>query len=337
MTKIVRAVDVGYGHTKFVSAVKGREIICESFASLAYPSARDLSGPERRTVALPINGMFYEVGPDVALAADSFRPALLHDGYVDTPEYLALLRGALHLMQLSHIDLLIVGLPVALFLTKREVLAQLATGTHPLGGGRSVTVVKTLVMAQPQGALIHHGAQSNRLEAMASELNLVVDPGSRTFDWVLARGMRFVTKKSHSVNRGMSNILHAIAQEISTAIGERYEDLDAIDLALRTGKGPVIYQKPFDIAPMLPFARTVAQQAVAAMLTRIEDPLSVKNVILAGGGAFMFQQVLKDALPKHKVHLVKEPIFANVRGYQLGGMNLLRSEGHAVEVDGHGA
>jgi plasmid segregation protein ParM len=47
----------------------------------------------RKTVAIPINGLFYEVGPEVELAADTFRATQMHDRYTETPEYMALLRG----------------------------------------------------------------------------------------------------------------------------------------------------------------------------------------------------------------------------------------------------
>ena len=115
MNPVVRAVDVGFGHTKFVTGVAGTEIRCTSFPSLCYPAARDSSKAaaieSRATMCIPIGGLFYEVGPDVVLAGDAFRPSQMHDRYTETPEYLALLRGALRMMKVSEIHLLVVGLP----------------------------------------------------------------------------------------------------------------------------------------------------------------------------------------------------------------------------------
>lgn len=113
MELIVRAVDVGSGNTKFVTAVNGTDFRCASFPSIAYPSS-DASttwpGTERRkTACIRVGPLFYEVGPDVGLAADTFRAKQLHDDYMESPEYLALLRGALSMMKLRHIDLLVVG------------------------------------------------------------------------------------------------------------------------------------------------------------------------------------------------------------------------------------
>ena len=78
MQLTVRAVDVGFGNTKFVTGIgKGGEIRCADVPSRAYPSPRDptrsLGSEGRRTFAIPIDGLYYEVGPDVMLAADAFR------------------------------------------------------------------------------------------------------------------------------------------------------------------------------------------------------------------------------------------------------------------------
>src|SRR5581483_8540103 len=134
MEPIVRAVDVGFGNTKYVTGFAGEDIRCAYFPSIAYPSARDWSAvaavERRKTVAVPIDGLFYEVGPEVHLAADTFRATQLHDRYTETPEYIALLRGALNLMKVDVIDVLVVGLPVATFISKKAALERAMTGRH---------------------------------------------------------------------------------------------------------------------------------------------------------------------------------------------------------------
>ncbi|MDF3831423.1 PRTRC system protein D [Cupriavidus basilensis] len=325
MDLTVRAVDVGFGNTKYISSVVGGEIRCASFPSLAYPSMRDPSvhpGYERRkTVVIPLNGLFYEVGPEVELAADTFRATQMHDRYIETPEYMALLRGALAMMKVSAIDLLVVGLPVAMLSSKKASLEKAMTGAHDVGGGKSVTVRKALAVAQPQGALVDFAVQHNKTTTIEREQSLIIDPGSRTFDWLVARGMRLVQNKSHSVNRGVSDMLQAMAAEISADIGTPYTDIDAIDWALRTGKNPVIYQKPYDISRAMPMAHSIAQQAVASMMRWIEASYSFQNIILVGGGAYLFKRAVKEAFPKHRILEVKDPLHANVRGFQIAGMN----------------
>ncbi len=66
---------------------------------------------------------------------------------------------------------------------------------------------------------------------------------------------------------------------------------------------------------------SIARQAVAAMMRRIGPAYDVRNVILVGGGAFLFRKAVKQAFASHEVLEVKEPMFANVRGYQIAGSN----------------
>jgi len=206
MEMIVRAVDVGFGNTKYVTGYAGHDIRCACFPSVAYPSARDLSatvaGERRKTVAVPIGGLFYEVGPEVNFAADTFRATQMHDRYIETPEYAALARGALSFMKVDTIDLLVVGLPVAAFTEKKSALERAMTAEHEVGRGRTVTVRKALAIAQPQGALVYYGSLHQKLKALEYEQSLIIDPGARTFDWLVAKGMRLVQKKSHSLSLG---------------------------------------------------------------------------------------------------------------------------------------
>jgi plasmid segregation protein ParM len=348
MELIVRAVDVGFGNTKFITGVAGGDIHCASIPSLAYPSARDpaaLPAAERRkTIAIPINGLYYEVGQDVALATDNLRATHLHDRYTETPEYMALLRGALALMKVPSIDLLVVGLPVSHFMGKKAALEKAVTGTHDVGGGKTVIVRKALVVAQPQGALVYYAATHQKMATIEHEQSLIIDPGSRTFDWLVARGMRLVLKTSDSVIRGVSHVLRVIAHDIGTEIGTPYTDLDAIDRALRTGKSPMIYQKTYDISKLMPMANTVAERAVGAMLESLPADYSFQNIILVGGGAFLFKSAVKQAFSKHRILEVREPMYANVRGFQIAGMNYARSVmepasggGRVARIDGEGA
>lgn len=329
MNMIIRAIDVGYGYVKYVTGQEGTDIRCAHFPSLAYPSSRDPSGTlgadRRRTVAIPIGELFYEVGPDVLLAADTFRAAQIHDSYIDTPEYLALARGALRLMKVERIDLLVVGLPVALYVTHKAKLEKLMTGTHDLGGGKTIQVQKALAMAQPNGALIDYATQQNRVMAMEQEFSLVIDPGARTFDWLVARGMKLSPKRSHSANRGVVDILQIIADDISHEICQPYTQLEVIDQALRRGKSVPIFQQAYSLARMRPVVDSVARQAVGAMLRRVGECYDVQNVILVGGGAYLFKKAVKEAFSRHRVLEVKEPLYANLRGYQIAGMDYART------------
>ena len=183
MDPVVRALDVGFGHTKFVSSVDGSGVRCAHFPSVAYPTESDETtdpmGGRRKTVGIPIDGLIYEVGPDVHLAADVFNAKQMHERYSETPEYLAMLRGALYYMKVERIDLLVVGLPVAAFKAKkRAALERLVLGKHDVGRGKMVQVERARVVPQPQGALMYYGHVHDRVAEVRKERSLIIDPGS---------------------------------------------------------------------------------------------------------------------------------------------------------------
>jgi plasmid segregation protein ParM len=91
-----------------------------------------------------------------------------------------------------------------------------------VGGGKSVTVGKALAVAQPQGALIQYAVENQKMAAIGNEESLIIDPGARTFDWLVARGTRLVQKQSYSLDRGMSDILRTIADEMTKSLGIRF-------------------------------------------------------------------------------------------------------------------
>ncbi|MES2356563.1 MAG: PRTRC system protein D [Pseudomonadota bacterium] len=332
MAMIVRAADVGSGNTKYVVGIDGEQIKCTHFRSTAYHSDKsdigDALGGKRKTVGIPIDGLIYEVGPEVHLAADIFHARQMHDGYCETPEYLALLRGALSYMKVEKIDLLVLGLPVATFKTKRTVLERRMTGLHELAKGRCVQVERVRVVAQPQGALMHYGVAHNRLAEVKNERNLVIDPGARTFDWLVSQGMRIIEKRSHSVNRGMFDVLSVIADGISEVEGTQFRDYDRIDNALRANKKPKIFGKEYDISKHLPAAKKIAEDAVAEMLRYVGDGNDIDNIILVGGGAFFFKPIIKEAFYKHKIQELGDGLYANVKGFQIAGMELVNA--HSV-------
>ena len=125
MGSLVRAIDLGFGHTKFTTVNASGELRYASFPSLALASvephtARPLLAP-RRTVSVRVGQLFYEVGPDVLVVGARNTPILSVEGYTQSADYKALMLGALHYMQADEIDVLVVGLPVALWIGRRKV------------------------------------------------------------------------------------------------------------------------------------------------------------------------------------------------------------------------
>ena len=144
--------------------------------------------------------------------------------------------------------------------------------------------------------------------------------------------MKLSHKRSHSVDRGVADILNLIADDVSVEIGSTYTSLDSIDHALRTGRALTVYQRTYQLSRMRPMVESIARQAVAAMMRRIGPAYDVRNVILVGGGAFLFRKAVKQAFASHEVLEVKEPMFSNVRGYQIAGSNYVAAATQSTRV-----
>jgi plasmid segregation protein ParM len=117
----------------------------------------------------------------------------------------------------------------------------------------------------------------------------------------------------------MSDVLRLLAAEITKDIGTPYRDYDAIDLALRTGKAPVIFQKPYDMK------RPAAAGRERGRAGRVDDEGVDRGAAQPaehhprGRWRLPVPKAVKAAFPKHRIHEVKEPMFANVRGFSWPG------------------
>ena len=318
----VRAVDVGYGNTKYVMARAEREIRCAMFPSLA-PVAPQLElatgmGMTRDTVTVEVDGVRYEVGPGARLGLKAHHTRILHGDYVQTPEYLALLRGALAYMQVAQLDLLVVGLPVGLMNSKAQALAQQLKGTHPVGDGREVVVRHVWTLAQPLGGFLDYAMGQGLYETLADQVNLIIDPGYYTVDWLTGLGLKVMPERTGSFAGGTHAILQTIARSVSEALGVAYTDIDAIDRALAQGRLR-IGGREIDLAPHWRLAQARMHEAVNAIANSVGDGLDVNNIILVGGGAKFYEAAIRRRFAAPRLTVAPDPVFANVRGFQIAG------------------
>jgi len=276
-------------------------------------------GKKRNTLIIEIDGVNYEVGPDVELVQRAVAVRNMDDDYVTSPGYVALLRGAMAYMKKDVIDVLVVGLPVSIMKLRRAQLERLVTGEHAITKDRSVTVRHARVLAQPHGALIDYSSRAKDGRQVLKQTNLVIDCGYRTFDWLLTLGLKPVETRSGSVPRGMYDVLREIAERIGNTIGSPYYAYSKLDQALRRGEAPVIDGREFNIEPALTAARQVAAEAVTEMKRALQGTSDVDNIVLVGGSAFFFKPVIESMLTNRHVITVKDSEFSNLRGFQLAG------------------
>lgn len=323
----VRAIDAGYGNTKFVSSrVSGGEIICKQFPSLSPAAANlDISSgviARRDTVTIEVDGTKYETGPDVGLALGTHTSRVLHKNFTNTPEYLVLNRAALFYMHQTQIDLLVVGLPVSMLASRNDTLKQKLEGLQNVANGETVHVRRTLVLAQPLGGFIHYSLTRGLYSQFRQQRNLIVDVGFFTLDWILAKGIQPIPKRCGSFAGGMHSVLRRLAQTISENFGVDFDDLVALDDGLRSGILH-IFGKQVDLERYLPAMKPVVNESVNALVNIAGDGQDIDNIVIVGGGAPFFRDEISRRFPTHHVETVQDSVFANVKGFQLAGEELM--------------
>lgn len=325
--KVVRAIDLGYGNTKFTESI-GEDGVYNfgHFPSTAPKAARidiaESMNTTRKTVLVDVEGVTYEVGPDSKLALGTKSNRVLHEDYINHPQYMALTKGALHYMNVDSIDILIVGLPVTL-LPKREKLIEMMTGTHKISDTKTVTVKKTIAVPQPLGGLLSYSSSEGEggLAETKGLRNLIIDAGYFTLDWLYSIGFQPNENRSGDTQAGMSKILEAV----SVKIGENfevpnYDDLDTVDEGMTNGMARIYGQK-HEFGQYEKVWHAIAKDGITTMVNKVGDGKDVEQIILCGGGAKFYKKAVEEAFPRHKdsIIVLDDSILSNVKGFQFLG------------------
>lgn len=323
--KIVRALDLGWGYTKYSRFnMESEEMEYQSFPSLAPRSTGvDLSMSilgKRDTVVVNVDGTKYEVGPDSADLDTNDASRNLNDQYIHTEQYKAVFYGALYYIGELEIDLLVVGLPLSNMHAAAK-LRELMVGTHKVNDERTVVVKDALVLPQPLGGLYHCFSlkkEKPEFEFLDEEMNLVIDPGFLTFDFLLSNGEKVVENRSSAHTGGVSKVLRSIAESIGAKFGIKYENLGAIDKGLRRRKIKINGETE-SLDEHIKNTRSVLEGSVNYMRNIVGDGSDIDNIILLGGGSHIYRKTIEQYYPKHQLIVLDEAQTANVRGFQLAG------------------
>ena len=325
---VVRALDLGWGWTKANRVNVDGVLEYFSFPSLApRHTGVDLSMSvfgKRDTVVVSIDGTEYEVGPDSGDLDTNDASRNLNDSFIFTEAYRAVFYGALHYIGESEIDLLVVGLPLSNMMSAAK-LKSMMVGTHKLNSEESVTVKEALVLPQPMGGLYYCLSQKDRpeFEFLDEEVNLVIDPGFLTFDFLLSNGNKIVENRSNAHTGGVSKILRAIAESLSMKFGLKYDNLSAIDKGLRRRKIKINGQVE-SLDDHIKNTRAVLEGAVNYMKNMVGDGSDVDNIILIGGGSHIYRKTIETYYPNHTLVVLEDAQMANVQGFQLAGLDYIK-------------
>jgi plasmid segregation protein ParM len=321
----VFAVDVGYGNTKYAYRAANGAVTTAIFPSLApLAASRRLSAygesvfPARKIAKIMVEGIEYEIGPDVPITAAYGNPGrALTDNYASTDNYAALLFGAIHFAGVTHIERLVLGISVYNVGTYSAALKQQFVGEHDFGHGR-VMVEKVMVIPQPFGSLVL-AASARSGGFPPDDAHLLVDVGYFTTDWVYANGFTVDDHRSGGIPGGASQVCRRIANLISRDEGQQVDDIERIDKALREKTPFSLYGRDIDLAPYLELTAPIIADVATQIRNNVGSLSAVRSIILSGGGAALYRAAIRRAFPRVAIELIDSPCVANVRGFLLAG------------------
>jgi plasmid segregation protein ParM len=323
----VFAVDVGYGNTKYAYRAASGSIATGMFPSLS-PIAASIAlsgysdgaapGKTRNVAKIIIENVEYEVGPDVALTAAYGKTGrALSSDFVLSDNYKALLFGAFHFAGVTHIERLVLGLPVHNMKKYANVPRELFTGTFDYGPGR-VTIDKVVVIPQPLGSLV--AASANRQNEFGRDsAHLIIDVGYFTTDWVYANGFTMDDKRSSGIPGGASQIYQHIAELIKKDEDDDVEDIERIDKALREQQPFFFYGKDINLTPYLDRSQALIIGVVRAIGNHVGQLANVRSIILSGGGGALYAAAIREVFPRVTLDPIATPCMANVKGFLIIG------------------
>jgi plasmid segregation protein ParM len=336
---IIRAIDLGFGYTKYTARNPhpgSTGVVTRQFPSVCVPVTSDNAFVDLdphsnmksiETVRVVLEDRAFDVGPEAAqlLAGGTGRT---HDqDYSRTPNYEALMLGALFYMSEPVIDRLVLGLPVSRFrFSKARLVERFAKDLYvPVRGRapdekRKVTVNEVTVLPQPLGGFMLARANSRDFNPSLRGSTLVVDPGYVTFDWIVVSDSgAYLNTRSDALDGCMSRIHNEIARFIARDTQRNVDGTHELDNALRHGQPFMHYGKAIDLSKYAAVARSTVDLRINEMMVRMGKDSDIVRVIVCGGGASLFTPVLKERFPDCHFMVLNDPMTANVRGFQLFG------------------
>lgn len=339
---VVRSIDVGYGNTKFSTTNYSAGCGLELFPSLAPSTTKRQSVDKTgsmlsvgNVIEIQVEGARYAVGKDVINAASTSNIRTLESNYPLTAVYEALVKGALyHMVEKlpdETIDLLVLGLPLNTYDTFRSPLRKKMVGKHYIPNPRrtadanapseiAINVADVIVIPQPIGAFLAYSVPRGLNNALAKQINLVLDIGRGTLDWFVSRGNRPLAPRCGAYYGGVAKIASAVADAEDPTIRDNLSLMESIEECLHTNVPVFIRSKPVDLVNKhRGEIEKAIKESVSAMSGKIGDLRDITNVLVTGGGANLFLPEIQKVFPDYDLIVDKNPVFSNVTGFQLAG------------------
>lgn len=311
-------VDIGFYAVKAIG--NGRRVYFPSFATRARRSLMSLNGSDR--ILLETQDGDFMMGLEAIRKGTGARKETSE--WIESPEYLMLFHGALsEITGATQAGATVVtGLPLADVERDKGKLRGRLMGVHSFTRegrrGQRVTVDAVRVVPQGWGAVLAllFDARGNVVRGELTKQKVgVLDIGGHNVQYLAVDGLSDLPTESRSTERGAWNVMRATRdfldaehpglsrladhQVMTAAIaGEVYDGKERVDL------GPVIEPIIADIGQEI--TDTAGQYWGPGAST-------FREIIVAGGGAYLWGEHIKAAFPQAVV--LDSPEYGNAQGY----------------------
>lgn len=342
--KIIRGLELGFGTVSVTVSGDDKPVIKTFSSSVAKIDESRLGQEEmgigkRDVVKVTVDDELFEIGPDAYLSSDESGD-VLSDNYVGSPQYQALLKGSLSLINDSVIDLLVVGLPVNHW-AKKDSLIKLTEGVHSYNNGKKRVVKRVIVIPQPVAGLVAYANQLSSSEfnkTFKSSTIVCVDAGYLTVDVSTSRGLTPIDNRCGATEKGFSTILNAIIPTLAKAFGLSTISRRIVDEAFWKNDGyirirgkdydfPVCLKDSnddgieFDVSKKIDGATSLAANYVRNV---VGSAIDVDMFLLFGGPIKTYEQAIKNLYPHHKMIVLENNLTSVAEGLFYAGKQVSR-------------
>lgn len=329
----VRSIDVGYGNVKFCHGETDEKLECGHFPSIAKAHTGVDRGAsvmtKRDLIEVQSGESKFLVGRDSidTLSARDDRGGHLQTNYIDTPQYLALFRGALRYIGDDSIDLLVSGLPVNHFAQDKNRMRERLIGEHRFPDGKIINIKDAWIIPQPVGGFIEYFMSSSQINQIDDIKSLTLDVGYYTLDWLTCRGLKMQDERSGSTPGGMSLILEKLTQLISADRQATFTDVNIVDAGIRNGFRTRIQGAEYDFSHLIPKMEDHIITAIQSVVRSVGSLDDIDVVVLVGGGANCYKKIVQKLLNNREIIVPDNGIYSNVKGFYLAGKQRVKSTG----------
>jgi PRTRC genetic system protein D len=332
MSKLVFAIDIGFGWTKAMVAGKPPFVYLSVVGPAIDVRYEGGIGTNSEGIAVKVDGRRYFVGKRALRQSPGARQTLDTAKVGDIDQKIQFYAAASELIKTTVGDVIVItGLPVADYnASKKKALRDVLEGEHVVEREgkwtRTFRVGDVHILPQGIGALYalaldHRGRINGRNRELLHGRVGIVDVGMLTTNFVLIEDLQFIEQSSNSITTGIGSVLRSVAKDLKDEYDLDWtRQLGRVDEAVRD-RQVMVYGETRDVSHIVdPHLHDTAEAIVKAVqsLPGWGSGVDLKAVILTGGGSHLLGGTIGEAYPQSRV--CEEPQMANVTGYLRSGI-----------------